>query len=83
MFTSYSKLATAFLKHWIEVSLQSQQGLGPPKMFRPICPLKESPMTLTGLALATQDKIRAFEQTQLHFHLHFGDKHVLVNFLLL
>lgn len=39
MFTSYSKLSTAFLKHWIEVSLQSQQGQGPSKMFRPIYPL--------------------------------------------
>lgn len=40
-------------------------------------------MTLTGLVLAAQDKVRAFEQTQLHFHLRFGDEHVLVNFLLL
>lgn len=82
MFTSYSKLSTAFLKHWIEVLLQSQQGQGPSEMFRPICPLKESPVTLTGVTTAAQEEIRAFEQTQLHFHLHFGDKHVLVNLLL-
>lgn len=79
MFTSYYKLSTAFLKHWIKVFLQSQQGQGPSEMFRPIYPLKESPMTLTRLTMAAQNEIRAFEQTQMHF----GDKHVLVCFLLL
>lgn len=29
-------------------------------------------MTLTGLILEAQDKVRAFEQTQLHFHQRFG-----------
>lgn len=81
MFTSYSKLSAAFLKHWIEVLLQSQQGQGQSEMFRPICPLKESPVTLTGVITAAQEEFRASEQTQLHFHLNFGER-VLVNLLL-
>lgn len=53
MFTSYSKLSTAFLKHWIEVSLTPiSTGTGAIEDVQTYL----SPMTLTGLVLAAQDK---------------------------